>query len=131
VRGHSKTACHYLDPFTVGFFEHEFVHGLLLWFLFCYLWDLVVSCHPWAWPLWPRNLQWLILVGTHMLACYFFLVATFLAAPRRSGLGSCLRLRAAADARPFLPKACAFDCGKHLGLPSLELPRAHGPMILP
>lgn len=37
VRSHSKITCHYLDPLTVGFFEHEFVHGLLLWSLFFYL----------------------------------------------------------------------------------------------
>ena len=58
-------------------------------------------------------------------------VATFLALPLRSGLGSCRRLRRAAVARPFFPRACALDWGKHFGLPSLLLPLAHAPRILP
>ena len=61
----------------------------------------------------------------------FVLVATLIAEPLRSGLGSSMRFLAAALARPFLPKLCALLCGNHFGLPSQLLPLAQGPRILP
>ena len=64
------------------------------------------------------------------MACSRTLVATFLAGPRRLGSGSSLRFFCAAAARPFLPKACALACGKHLGLPSPGS-LAQGPLMLP
>lgn len=62
---------------------------------------------------------------------FFFLVATFIAFPFLSGLGSSRRFLLAALALFFLPNACALACGKHLGLPSESLPLAQGPLIFP
>ena len=60
-----------------------------------------------------------------------YLVLTFFAGPRLFLLGSSLRLRDAAVALPFLPSACALDCGRHLCLPSEDEPLAQSPRILP
>lgn len=79
---------------------------------------------------WDRTLCVLYRV-CYFLVFFFFLVATFIAFPLRSGFGSCLRFLAAADALFFLPSAYALDLGRHFGLPSFSDPLAHGPLIFP
>ena len=60
-----------------------------------------------------------------------YFVLTFFAFPRLFLLGSSLRFLLAAFLRPFLPSECAFDLGKHFGLPSLFDPLAQSPLIFP